>query len=396
MRYVQISTHADGWGRTLLFEKHKELQSQGHESYVFWARGAHSQDECMKKIAWYPESCLDAILTRFDGKAGFHSRYQTKRLLERLDKIAPDYVHLHVLIGYYLNVEMLFDWLVEHDCQVIWTMHDCWAFTGHCIHFTQIGCNQWLTGCAKCRACPSIDSYPKTFSAKSVLWNYEEKRRIFTSLPADRMTLVAPSQWLANNLRRSFLSKYDVVVVPNEIDRSIFKPTEGSFRSRYGIEDIFTVLAVSNGWSEKKGIDDIERLSSDLSGDVALVVVGLNAKQIKKMRKKIIAGRDTRLGSKLILLPKTDSVEELVELYSAADIFFNPTKEDTYPTVNLEAEACGTPVITYDAGGCCETIGRDDSLCVRDYEEAFFHITALASDYSAERSDTLKLEHDPA
>lgn len=168
MKYVQINAYAGGWANSVVFKKHRELLERGNESYVFWARGEHEQDEHMVKIATYPEICLDAFRTRLDGKAGFHSRGITRRLLKRLDEIDPDVVHLHVLLGYYINVEMLFNWLAVHRCQVKWTLHDCWAFTGHCIHFTYARCDQWKTRCAQGSGCPQTKTYPKTYCAKSV------------------------------------------------------------------------------------------------------------------------------------------------------------------------------------------------------------------------------------
>ena len=205
MKYVEINAYAGGWANSVVFKKHRELLERGNESYVFWARGEHEQDEHMVKIATYPEICLDAFRTRLDGKAGFHSRGITRRLLKRLDEIDPDVVHLHVLLGYYINVEMLFNWLAVHRCQVKWTLHDCWAFTGHCIHFTYARCDQWKTRCAQGSGCPQTKTYPKTYCAKSVGWNFEQKRRLFTMLPESRLQLIAPSQWLASVGGQSFL-----------------------------------------------------------------------------------------------------------------------------------------------------------------------------------------------
>lgn len=360
-KYVQISTHADGWGKTILFDKHKELQKAGVESFVFWARGDHEQDDHMRKIACFPESCLDAIQTKLDGKAGFHSKRQTRRLLRLLDEIDPDVVHLHVLIGYYLDVEQLFSWLLAHRCKVIWTLHDCWAFTGHCIHFSNAGCTQWQSGCTS--TCPQLSSYPKTYNKYTVSWNYDKKRQVFTSLPSERMRLATPSRWLHDLVKESFLSKYPVEVVPNTIDRGIFKPTASSFKEDHGIEEKYVILGVSSAWSEKKGLQDFIRLSEEVDDSCMIALIGLNPGQIKRLKSR---GED-----RLLLLPRTDSIDELVNAYNGADIYFNPTKEDTFPTVNLEAEACGLPVVTYDVGGCRETISRCDSACVDSYEDAF-------------------------
>lgn len=367
MKYVQISTHADGWGKTILFEKHRELESQGVESYVFWARGDHEQNEYMQKIASLPESVLDLVETKIDGKIGFHSTRQTAKLLKRLDEINPDVVHLHVLIGYYLNVEMLFSWLKQSKCQVVWTLHDCWAFTGHCIHFTEVGCTQWMTCCGSKVQCPQTDAYPKTYNKKSVKWNYEKKRELFTSLPSERMSLIVPSNWLASLVEKSFLAKYPIKVCHNTVDKTVFKKLPCGDQGADG-EKCPVVLGVSTAWSTKKGLDDFLRLACDLEGKATVRLVGLTERQRKKIGRMKLSNLDLRL--------KTDSIDELVQHYNEASVFFNPTKEDNYPTVNLEAEACGTSVVTYDVGGCRETIKLPGSICVKGYDEALASISS--------------------
>lgn len=360
LRYVQINAYANGWADSIIFSKHRELQAQGHESWVFWARGEHEQDMHMQKIATYPEVCLDALLSRIDGRAGFHSKGITRRLLKKLDEIDPDVVHLHLLLGYYINARMLFEWLASSHCKVVWTLHDCWAFTGHCIHFTYEKCMQWQSRCAASTSCPQKRTYPETYFGgdHSVRWSFDEKKRLFTMLPSERMRLITPSQWLANLVKRSFLAKYDVKVVHNAVDTTVFKPTQSDFRERYGVGDRFMVLGVASKWTQRKGLRDFIKLAHDLdSRHFAVVLVGLNKKQIKQY------------GDTLIALPKTSSLKELARIYTAADVFFNPTQEDNYPTVNLEAEACETSVITYDTGGCDETVKRKKSVVVSNYDE---------------------------
>ena len=254
MRYVQVNAYANGWADSIIFSKHRELMEQGHESWVFWARGEHEQDDRMVKIASYPEVCLDVFRTRIDGKAGFHSKGITRRLLKRLDEIDPDVVHLHLLLGYYINVEMLFEWLASHRCKVIWTLHDCWAFTGHCIHFTYEKCMQWRTQCASSTLCPQKRTYPETCLGgdKSVRWCFDRKKRLFTMIPSDRMLLITPSQWLADLVKKSFLAKYDIKVVRNTVNTDVFKPMPSDFRERYDIGDRFMVLGVASKWGERK------------------------------------------------------------------------------------------------------------------------------------------------
>lgn len=344
MKYVQINSRGDRWAESIIFSKHRELIANGDESWVFWARGNHEQDDHMQKIASLSEVCMDAALTRMDGKAGFHSKGITRRLLKKLDEIDPDVVHLHVLSNYYINVEMLFNWLATHRCHVIWTLHDCWAFTGHCIYFTKVKCMQWQTHCIyEGQSCPQKREYPETFAGDSaVSWSYDQKKRLFTMLPADRMELITPSQWLADLVGESFLAKYPVRVVHNTINKDIFKPTPSDFRERYGLQDKFIVLGVASKWSERKGLDDFVRLAGELDDRFAIVLVGLSKKQIR------------RLPNQIKKFPKTGTLKELAEAYTAADLYVTTSQEETYGMTVAEAAACGTPVAVVDGTACME------------------------------------------
>lgn len=366
--YAHINTVPNGSTGGIMMKEHRELLAAGEGSFAFWGRGRTGEGDRELRFATDAEVKFDALQTRLDGKAGFHSKAATKRLLERLDEINPDVVHLHNLHGYYVNIEMLFEWLAARDCRVEWTLHDCWAFTGHCAHFTYAKCAQWKTHCAYFEErCPQLGTYPKTYSKASCAWNFDQKKRLFNLVPAGRMKLITPSQWLANLVGESFLSEYPVEVRHNAIDTNVFKPTPSDFRERYGIGDRLMILGVASPWTERKGLSDFVRLAGELDSEkYAIVLVGLSEKQVEEMPAGIVG------------LTRTDSREELAGIYSTADVFFNPTVEDNYPTVNLEAEACGTPVVTYDTGGCRETVCREDSRVVAGYEGAFALITELA------------------
>ena len=336
-----------------MMKEHNELLAKGEESYAFWGRGREAQNDHEMKFAKKPEVYLDVLQTRLDGRAGFHSKAATKRLLQRLDEIKPDVVHLHNLHGYYVNIEMLFNWLAEQDCKVEWTLHDCWAFTGHCAYFTYVKCAQWQSHCAYSEKCPQLNTYPKTTCKKACARNFDDKRRLFTSISPERMMLITPSHWLESLVRQSFLEDYPIEVRHNTIDTTVFKPTPSDFREHYGIGDRFMILGVASPWTERKGLSDFIQLVKYLDLKLfVIVLVGLDVFQLKDLPEGIIGFR------------KTDSPRELAAIYTSADVFFNPTKEDNYPTVNLEAEACGTPVVTYDTGGCSETLSRKESVLI--------------------------------
>ena len=354
MKYVQINSFYNGSTGTLMRGLHNELTEQGVDSYIFWGRRHETINDheqcCASKLSVYHHG----IMTRLFDRMGFYSKGDTKRLLEKLDSIDPDIVHLHNIHGYYINIEMLFEWLATHRCQVKWTLHDCWAFTGHCAYFTYVQCEQWRSCCSDSKPCPQLDTYPKTIAKKSCLKNFEDKKSIFTSIEPSRMTIITPSQWLADLVKQSFLKLYDVEVRHNTVDKNIFKPTPSDFKERYGVGDRFMILGVASPWSPRKGLDVFCRLVETLdSARYATVLVGITPKQAKDLPEEVI------------WLERTESKEELAEIYSAADLFFNPTAEDNFPTVNLEAEACGTPVLTFDTGGCRETVKRPDSMVIK-------------------------------
>lgn len=282
------------------------------------------------------------ILAKLTGRHGYYSHFATYKLIKKIKQVKPDVIHLHNIHGWYLNWKMLFDYLKKANIPVIWTLHDCWAFTGHCPHFMAIGCDKWKSGCYECDL---YKSYPGCFFDDS-RFQYRYKKECFTGVP--NLTIVTPSQWLADLVKQSYLKDYDTVVINNGIDLTKFKPRASDFRAKYGLENKILILGVAFDWTPKKGLDDFKRLAEDLPEEYEIVLVGVS---------DIVA---TTLPERIISIACTQNQEELAEIYSASDIFVNPTHEEVLGLVNLEALACGTPVITYESGGSPETI---DSSC---------------------------------
>lgn len=288
---------------------------------------------------------LHAGLSRITDRQGFYSKKATKKFIEYIRQYNPDIIHLHNIHGYYLQLSVLFKFLAEYDKPVVWTLHDCWAFTGHCAHFDFIGCQKWKTGC---HHCPQKKIYPKSLLLDQSKRNWEEKKKLFCSV--EKMTIITPSYWLANLAKESFLKKYPVKVIPNGIDLKIFKQTPSTWKKDYGITKPI-ILACASVWDMRKGYFDVLKLAAMLP-NYQLVVLGVNKKQIKNLPQEIIG------------IQRTDSVQELVRIYNAADVFINTTFEDNFPTVNLEALACGIPVITYNTGGSPESITHKSGIVV--------------------------------
>ena len=289
---------------------------------------------------------LHAIKSRLFGKTGLYSKGATKKFISWLKEYKPDIIHLHNLHGYYINVPMLFDYIKTTDAKVIWTLHDCWAFTGHCAYFDSVGCAKWKTQCEKC---PQKSSYPKSFIDFSDKI-YAIKKYCFSDVKD--MTIVTPSQWLADLVKQSFLRNYSVTVIYNGIDLDVFHPISGDILKRLNCDGKKVVLGVAYQWGERKGLDVFIELSQRLNDDYRIILVGVDEKLLKSLPQSIIG------------ITRTNSQSELAELYSAADVFVNPTREEVLGMVNIEAIACGTPVITFETGGSPETIDEKCGVVV--------------------------------
>lgn len=272
---------------------------------------------------------------------GLASRNSTRRVVDYIKKIKPDLVQLHCIHGYYLNYKILFEYLNTTNIPVVWTFHDCWAFTGHCAHFVTVGCEKWKTGCFDC---PLKGDYPKSFFDFSRR-NYGLKKNLFSS--NTNLHIVAVSEWLAKLAKESFLGDKDIRVINNGVDINKFKPQDISKNNK------FKILDVASAWVESKGLYDFYKLRELLPQDeYEITLIGLTSKQIEELPKGING------------IVRTNSVEELAQLYSDADAFVNPTYADSFPTVNMEALACGTPVVTYRTGGSPEIIDEKTGVVV--------------------------------
>lgn len=296
----------------------------------------------------YWDNGLHHVLRKITGFDSCFSIFGTKELLKKITVFQADVIHLHNLHGDYVNIPMLFRFIKKNKVKVIWTLHDCWAFTGHCPYFTMVNCDKWKTGCYKC---PQYKEYPKSLFDNSKKM-YRFKKKWFTGV--DDLTIVTPSEWLAGLVRQSFLKDYPVKVIHNGIDLELFKPTESDFRKKYNIpEEKFILLGVAFGWGKRKGLDVFIDLQKRLdNAKYQIVLVGTDDNVDKQLPRDIIS------------IHRTQNQTELAEIYTAADLFVNPTREENYPTVNMESIACGTPVITFRTGGSPEILIEKTGMVV--------------------------------
>ena len=332
----------------------------GHRCLVAAARGDAAVVEamCRNDVA---AARGDVVVYRIEGRLGvlrnvaearlrdndgFLARRATRRLIARLEEFVPDVIHLHNLHGYYIDSRLLFDYIRRSGCRVVWTLHDGWTLTGHCALFSAIGCNGWESGCERCH---HIGEYPRCVTKGHTARNFALKRLTFSGV--ERLRIVTPSQWLGGLVKRSYLGDYEMTVIPNGVDLDRLKPRENDVKARLGIEGRTMLLGVASKWLSVKGLDDFVALAQLLGEEYAIVMVGVD----ERLRQ--------RLPGRIIALPHTESVEELAELYTAADLLLNLSREESFGLVSLEALACGTPVLTYDCTAAPEVLRRHAGEC---------------------------------
>jgi len=349
MKVLQINTVC-GLGSTgrIATDLHAILVTQGYQSRVAFGRNEASACGDTFRIGTSIDIYAHAARTRIFDSHGFGSVRATVEFIAKIRAWDPDVIHLHNLHGYYLHIGRLFEYLKEAGKPVVWTLHDCWAFAGHCTYFDYCCCERWKS---ECHDCPQKSQYPRSWLLDRSRRNFREKKAIFTEVPD--LTLVSPSLWLAGLVGESFLKNYPVMVIPNGIDLGAFTPTSGDFRKRHGLEGRFVMLGVASVWDERKGYQTFVELAKRLRADEAIVMVGLSDAQIRNLPPGIIG------------IAKTTCLAALAEIYSAVDVFVNPTLEDNFPTTNLESLGCGTPVVTYDSGGSPECIDEQTGIVVK-------------------------------
>ena len=334
MKIYQINVVC-GQGSTghIVLELADLIERQGGNCRVAYGRGNVPIGINSFKMSNNFDILWHVLMTRLTDRHGLFSKKATRRLLADIQKYNPDIIHLHNIHGYYLNYKILFKFLKSYGKPVVWTLHDCWAFTGHCSYFDFVRCDKWKTGCKECKL---TGKYPKSLFWDASKQNYYHKKTSFTQIK--NFYIVTPSLWLANKVQESFLNYYPVKVIYNGIDTKLFFPKENSeFRRKYGIENKKIILGVANVWSERKGLRDFIELQKILSDDYLIVLVGIGEKQKKMLPEE-----------RVLSISRTDSIEELIDIYSAADVYFNASVEETMGMTTVEALACGLPVVVYN------------------------------------------------
>lgn len=351
MRVVQINGGAKGSTGKIMMGIAEVARAQGHEvmcaSPITTTNRDAGEDCGYYRIGTFNSRRVNVALARITGFNGCFAWFETYKLLKKIDEFKPDIIHLHNLHDSYINLPMLFSYIKKHNVPTVWTLHDCWAFTGQCPYFTIVKCDKWKVGCHNC---PQYKEYPASlYDNTKKMWQL--KKKWFTGVK--NMTIVTPSEWLAGLARESCLKQYPIEVINNGIDLNVFKPTHSNFRKQYGIPgDKYIVLGVSFAWGYRKGLDCFVEMAEKLGEQYQIVLVGTDDEI------------DKNLPHNIISIHRTQNQKELAEIYSAADVFVMPTREENYPTVNMEAIACGTPVVTFDTGGSPEMLDDKTGIVV--------------------------------
>ncbi len=349
MKYLFINSVA-GFGSTgrIAAEQCRERMKAGHQCVLAFGRNkANCEDIPTVQIGTALDYKLHGLRCRVLDDHGFGSRAATRRFLQWVREYDPDVIWLHNVHGYYIHIGLLFDYLKTCGKKILWTLHDCWSFTGHCAYFDFAGCGKWRTGC---HHCPQKGSYPASLLLDNSRIYYQKKMELFSGIPD--LTLVVPSHWLEQRVKGSFLGQYPVEVRYHTIDREIFRPTPGDFRQKHGLEGKIILLGVASVWDERKGLADFLELSELLDERYKIVLIGLNQGQIDALPPDILG------------LPRTDNLQQLVQAYSAADLFLNPSAEETFGMTTLEAQCCGTPAVVYQDTACQEIVEQFGGVAV--------------------------------
>jgi glycosyltransferase involved in cell wall biosynthesis len=350
---LQINAYINSGSTGRIAEEIGQLAvDNGWESYIAYARNDRMSQSKKIKIGNKFDIYWHVLMTRLFDRHGLCSNNATNKLIKQIKQINPDIIHLHNIHGYYLNYKILFHYLKESGIPVVWTLHDCWTFTGHCVYFTYMKCDKWKDHCFNC---PQKKTYPSGLFIDRSRKNYIEKKKSFLSI-GNKLTLVPVSDWLAGLCSQSFFRNVSIKRIHNGIDINTFKPLSEKEKmeifNKYNITTRFFISGVANVWSARKGLNDFIKLRSILSEEYSILLVGLSKKQILSLPQGIIG------------LSKTEHIDELAKIYASSEVFINPTWEDNFPTTNLEALSCGTPVITYNTGGSIEAVIEETGFIV--------------------------------
>lgn len=357
MKILQINAYyGDGSTGNIVKDLYLYQKSNGIDSYVIYGKNYKKTEKNIMFCGYKYSFIIHKILYHIFGNALGYSYISTKSIIKKIDKIKPDIIHLHNLHDYYININLLFDYIIKNNIKVVWTFHDCWAYTGHCCHYKPIDCQKWQT---ECYNCPLQRMGPRSMIFDRSKEFYDKKRKLFNAV--NNLNIVCVSNWLQNETSKSFLNVHKISTIYNWIDVKSFYPEENNLvsemKKKLGIVNKFVILGVSYNWTEQKGIYDFIEIANKIDDNQVIVLVGNNINKKKYDKRNVY-----ELPSNIILLPPTTDKNLLRLYYSMSDVFINPSRVETFGLTTAEALACGTPAIVYNNSASPEVVGTD-GLC---------------------------------
>lgn len=350
MKVMQINAvYGVGSTGVIVEDLHNLALQNGIDSYVSYSSTNKNADEIKNgyQIGNELSKKIHALLCRIGGKQGYYSFYSTKKLIEHIEYVNPDIVHLHNLHSNYIHINKLLNYLAKKDIKTIITLHDCWFYTGGCFHYTADNCSKWLYSCGDCpKRFKDTPAYLKDNSKKILA----DRKKYFSDIK--NLTVVGVSNWIADEAKKTFFKEENVITIYNGVDTEFFVPTSSDLRKKYGLENKFVILGAANKWLNPINKDTFDFVTANLPEDCVLVIIGCNEEQ-----KRVLTQNVFTLGY-------ISDRDELRKMYSMADVFANCTREESLSLINVEAQACGTPVVTYKNTGAQETVNNECSFSV--------------------------------
>ena len=391
---VEINTVVNNSTGRIMHDIQREADISGMETLsIVGRRHVYTDVPCVKfgnALSFW----IHVIWTTLTDRHGLEpvlSVIYTRKMVRRIREANPDIIHLHNIHGYYLHYPTLMKYLAyEYKGKIIWTFHDLWPITGHCAYYSAVNCDKWMTGC---NHCPNKKRYPVSLGLDGSRKNYETKKELFTLL--SNLTITVPSEWMASQVKQSFMGKYPVEVIHNGIDTAVFDHNRliadldiesNKCADETAWSDKKILLSVASIWDERKGLKDLVALSDKLSDDYVMVIVGLSKHQISRLPKGVIG------------ITRTENIEELVSLYSRAHIFINPSLEESFSLVTVEALSCGCPCIVLDTSAVAELVNDDNGVVLHshkpeDYLDAIKSIENRGYSRESVRATALKYDN---
>jgi len=353
MKVMQINAvYASGSTGSIVSDIHTLSIENGIDSYIAYSTSPLARNEIVNgyQIGNTFGKKIHALLGRINGKQAYFSKIATWHLLKYIETVKPDIVHLHNLHSNFIYLNMLLDYLAKKRIKTVITLHDCWFYTGGCFHYSSARCDGWLKECGHCPK--KNKDTPALFcdASKKIL---KDKKKYLSGI--DDLTIVGVSEWISHEAKKTFLGYKKIITIHNGIDTDFFRPSHSDFRIRNGIgNEKFMILGIANKWLLPINQTLLTAMIDFLNEDMVFVMIGCTERQRQILPEKIKA------------FPFISDRSELRNIYSACDVFTNCTWEESLSLVNVEAQACGTPAVTYSDTGVYETVDGMSGFKVRN------------------------------